>query len=150
MASFAILPAMRQLLLVLPLVFLFPSCVLSRQTQNEPLHADRFAKLVPGTTTAKQTVEILGAPTEVVQLGRRTAYRYDYTVKKDAGLVLFLVNFFNSDTRADRAWVFFDSEELLTHVATSMHGLDASYSMPWQEVRDRDDAPEAASPAAKQ
>ncbi len=146
---------MRQFLFVLPLTFLLPGCLLSRQTQNEPLHADRFAALVPGTTTAKQTVEILGAPTDVVQLGRRTAYRYEFTVAKDSGLVLFLVNFFNSDTRADRAWVFFDSEELLTHVAVSLHGIDASYSMPWQEVRDRDDAPEAASPevpptAAKQ
>lgn len=140
---------MRQLLLVLPLAFLLPACILARQTQNEPLHADRFASLVPGKTTAGETVAILGAPTEVVQLGKRTAYRYDYTVTKDAGLFLLLVNFGNSDTRADRAWVFFDSEERLTHVATSLHGIDASYSMPWQDVRDRDDEQQAASPAAK-
>jgi hypothetical protein len=131
---------MRQLLFVLCLSTLLPGCILARHTNNEPIHADRIARLVPGKTTAKEAVEILGAPTEVVQLGKRTAYRYDHSVTKDTGVVLFLINVFNSDTRADRAWVFFDEHEILTHVAGNLHAADASYALPWQSVRDRDDA----------
>ena len=130
---------MRQLLLFVSLSVLLSGCILSRRTNNEPVHQDRISALVPGKTTAREAVEILGAPTEVVQLGKRTAYRYDHTVTKDAGLVLFVLNVFNSDTRADRAWVFFDERETLTHIACNLHAIDASYALPWQSVRDRDD-----------
>ena len=126
---------MRHILLLLPLSLLLPGCILSRRTLNEPLHAERFASLVPGRTSAKETVDRLGAPTEVVQLGKRTAYRYDFTTEKGASLFLLLFNVVNSDTRADRAWVFFDENEMLTHVAASLRANDASYAMPWQIVR---------------
>ncbi|MEO6711143.1 MAG: hypothetical protein ABI054_07885 [Planctomycetota bacterium] len=128
---------MRQLLLLGILSLALPGCYIARQTQNDPLHADRIAQLVPGTSTAAQVVEALGAPTEVVQLGKRTAYRYDYTATKDTGLLLVVVGLFNSDTRADRAWVFFNEQEVLTHVASSLHAKDARYAMPWQTIRSR-------------
>ena len=126
---------MRHLIFAAELLCLLPSCILARRTQNEPLDPKHIAMLAPGKTTALQTVQLLGAPTEVVQLGRRTAYRYDHTTTKDAGAVLFLINMFNSDTRADRAWVFFDERDVLTHVAASLRASNASYALPWQEVR---------------
>ena len=48
-------------------------CGIARQDVNEPLDAARIQGLVPGATTARQVVEQLGGPNEVVQLGRRTA-----------------------------------------------------------------------------
>lgn len=126
---------MRHMICLCFVVLLLPACVLSRQTENEPLHADRVAGLVPGKSTAKEVVAALGAPTEVVQLGRRTAYSYEHAAKKTAGVVLFVVNLWNSDTRADRAWVFFDENDVLTHVAASLHAADASWALPWQSVR---------------
>ena len=126
---------MRQFILLVTLSIALQGCYLARQTQNDPLHAERIARLVPGTSTAKEVVEVLGAPTEVVQLGRRTAYEYDYTATKDTGLSLLVVWLRNTDTRADRAWVFFDEHEVLTHVASSLHASDASYALPWQSVR---------------
>ncbi len=128
---------MRQFLLLAALSIALPGCLLSKQTQNEPLHAERIAHLVPGTTTAKEVVELLGAPTEVVQLGKRTTYRYDYTATKNTGLWLIAVYLSNSDTRADRAWVFFDEHEVLTHVASSLHADEASYAMPWNSARSK-------------
>jgi outer membrane protein assembly factor BamE (lipoprotein component of BamABCDE complex) len=126
---------MRQLLVILTLTLLLPGCYLARQTQNDPLRADQIASLTPGTSTAKDVVTALGAPTEVVQLGRRAAYRYDYTARKDTGVLLLVVGVFNSDTRADRVWVFFDENELLTHVASSLRADDARYALPWQKIR---------------
>ena len=59
----------------------------------------------------------------------------NYTATKDTGLSLLVVWLRNTDTRADRAWVFFDEHEVLTHVASSLHASDASYALPWQSVR---------------
>ena len=128
---------MRQLLLIAALALVLPGCYLARQTQNDPLHAERIASLAPGTSTAKDVVAALGAPTEVVQLGKHSAYRYDYTATKDTGVLLLIVGLFNSDTRADRVWVFFDQSEILTHVASSLHAEDAHYALPWQAMRSK-------------
>src|SRR5213082_1348485 len=101
---------------LLPFAFaalLLPSCLLSRSTANEPLHRDKIDALKPGTSTATDVANTLGAPTEVVQLGTRMAWRYDFTIDKVAGFSIIVLSFINSDTRADRAWLFFDANNVL-------------------------------------
>ena len=110
------------------------SCFISRTTTNVPLQRSRLDELQPGKTTAKQVVELLGAPNEVVQLGSRSAYRYDFAIMKRAGFSIIIVTFLNDDTRTDRAWLFFDKDELLTHVGTTLEGNQAQYAMPWQDI----------------
>ena len=83
----------RTLVFVLSLLLL-PACAILRQETNDPIDAVVIGSLQPGTTTAREVVEKLGAPTEVVQLGRRTAYRYDASCTKGAGLILILFNMF--------------------------------------------------------
>lgn len=114
------------------MLLLASSCVISREYVNEDLDPARLDELVPGTTTARQVVEILGAPAEVVQLGRRSAYRYEHVQEKLTGLTLvFVVFFLNSDTQSDRLWVFFDETDVLTHVASTFEADEAEYAMPW-------------------
>ncbi len=125
---------------VLPLPFLalfLGGCFLSRRTVNEPLSPQALAQLVPGKTTATEVVELLGAPSEVVQLHKRSAYRYESTTTKDAGLWLLLVGLYNSDAHADRAWVFFDENGVLAHVGATLSAEEAEYALPWQEVHGR-------------
>jgi hypothetical protein len=114
-------------------VIALPGCLISRDTQNVPLPAEALSGLVPGSTTASQAVERLGAPTEIVQLGFRSAYRYEFGTAKRAALFLFVVNLSNTDARADRLWLFFDQEDVLTHVASTFDAADARYAMPWQK-----------------
>ncbi|HEX5050383.1 MAG TPA: hypothetical protein VFZ65_01295 [Planctomycetota bacterium] len=95
------------------------ACAIARQDTNDPLDAATIRALQPGKTTAREVVERLGAPTDVVQLGRRTAYRYDATSAKSSVLFLLLVNFANQDTRSDRLWVFFDENDVLSHYGAS-------------------------------
>ncbi len=123
---------MPHLLLVL-LLLTAPACALARTTENEPLDASRLQTLRPGVTTAREVVETLGAPADVVQLGRRSAYRYQFTAAKRAVLWLLVVALYDQDTRGDRAWLFFDEEQVLTHVGTTLEGSEVEYSMPWQE-----------------
>lgn len=134
---------------LLPLALL-AACAIARQDDNEPLDPAAVHALVPGRTTAREVVETLGAPTEVVQLGRRTAYRYDARTAKSAVLLLLLVNFANQDQRSDRVWVFFDANDVLTHCGASFAVHHAQYAMPWEDVHEAADdrARDAARPGA--
>jgi hypothetical protein len=114
------------LLVLLPL----SGCFFSNRQINRHLDPVLFTRLEPGRSTAKEVVEILGAPTEVVQLGHRTAYRYDHTHTKEAGLWLLVLFLHGTDVQSDRAWVFFDEEGLLTHVGTTFDANLAGYAIP--------------------
>ncbi len=124
---------------VLSLLLLLPACAIGRQEQNEPIDVAAVATLVPGTTTAREVTERLGAPTEVVQLGRRTAYRYDAGNTKTAGLILLVFNMFAQDTRTDRVWVFFDEKDVLTHYGASFGTHRTQYALPWEDVHEPGD-----------
>lgn len=122
---------------VLPLLLLLlPACAFARQDTNEPLDAPTVRAFVPGKTTAREVVEKLGAPTDVVQLGKRTAYRYDGTTQKSTLLFLVVVNFANQDARSDRVWVFFDEHDVLTHCGASFGTHRAQYALPWEDVHE--------------
>jgi len=112
---------------------LLPGCFLARDTVNDPLPPLRIAALTPGTTTAAEAAAALGAPADVVQLGHRSAWRYEFATEKRTGLFLVLVGLFNSDTRSDRAWLFFDEEDVLSHVASTLSADDADFAMPWAD-----------------
>ena len=129
------LPFTLSALLLLPL----SSCVMARQIENEPLDPTKIQSLVPGKTTAKQVVELFGAPTEVVQLHKRSAYRYEHTMRKYQALILLLINFGQSDSRSDRLWVFFDESDVLSAVGDTLASHRTQYGMPWEDVHEKSD-----------
>lgn len=105
----------------------------------EPLDPMVIQSLRPGETTAREVVERLGGPTEVVQLGRRTAYRYDATRSKSAALVLVVFNMFGQDTRSDRLWAFFDENDVLTHYGVSYGTHRTQHALPWEDPHEPED-----------
>jgi hypothetical protein len=124
---------------LLLLCSLFTACVFGRQDTNDPFDAVTIRGLVPGTTTAREVVERLGAPSDVVQLAKRTAYRYDATSTKSTFLALLVVNFGNQDTRSDRLWLFFDEHDVLTHYGASFGTHRTQYALPWEDVHEDSD-----------
>jgi len=64
----------------------------------------------------------------------RSAYLYEFSENKSAGLILLLVNFANSDQRFDRVWFFFDSRDVLTHYGTKLSSHRARFAMPWVDT----------------
>ncbi|HPF14280.1 MAG: outer membrane protein assembly factor BamE [Planctomycetes bacterium] len=106
-------------------------CFLSRSDVNEPIPRDAVQALKPGETTAGQVTQALGAPVEVVQLGRRSAYRYEYERIKMTGFFAILVGLRGVDQRSDRVWVFFDENDVLTHVGSTFEGDRAEYELPY-------------------
>ncbi len=129
----------KRLWLSLAVLSLLGSCGIGRMETNGPIDAAAVASLHPGTTTAREVVERLGAPMEVVQLGRRSAYRYDATAAKSAGLVLFVFNMFAQDERTDRVWVFFDEKDILTHYGATFAVHQTQYALPWEDVHEPED-----------
>jgi outer membrane protein assembly factor BamE (lipoprotein component of BamABCDE complex) len=125
---------MRTYLAVAAAAFLASGCFISREQANEPLVKSRIDSLAVGTSTASDVARELGAPTEVVQLGRRSAWRYDFTTSKRAGFTILVLTFLNTDQRSDRCWLFFDEADVLRHVGTTLDAADAEYAMPWWDV----------------
>jgi len=123
-------------LLALVLAGLLSSCVLSRGTVNEPLPVAEVEGLQVGSATATDVLAALGAPTDVVQLGLKSAWSYQFSSAKSASLFLFLVNFTNDDVRSDRVWVFFDEEGVVTNLGSTFEAKDTVYAMPWSRIHE--------------
>jgi len=128
------------------LLSLLAGCAIGRQAENVPLEPAKIEKLVPGKTTALEVVEVMGAPVDVIQLGRRSAYLYRHTMNKSTGIVLIVVNLLNQDHREDRLWVFFDEQDTLTHVGATLEAKDARIAAPWQKVYKKSPAKTAPEP----
>jgi len=121
------------LTLLLPLA---TGCALGRSSINQPVPAAALERLVPGKSTAADVVAELGAPVDVVQLGKRSAYRFEHQRSKNTGLFLLVVIVFNQDTRQDRVWAFFDENDVLTHFGATLTAKDARYALPWQDIHE--------------
>ena len=128
-----------QRLAILLLLLSLPSCFVSRSAVNEPLDARLVATLEPGVTTASQVVERLGGPNDVIQLGRRTAYRYDAVLEKQAIFSVVVLTFRNVDQRQDRLWVFFDEDNVLMHYGATFETHHTQYAMNWEDIHEASD-----------
>lgn len=116
--------------LALTLALPLAGCFLSRSTANPALPQEAVAKIVPGESTADDVTRLLGAPNEVVQLGRRSAWRYEHTVEKQAAAFLVVLGLRGVDTQSDRIWVFFDEDGNVTNIGTLFQAAEADYDVP--------------------
>ena len=122
-------PSSTALLAVL-LSFMTSGCFLSRERDNPVFERQAVESIVPGASTQEQVTQLLGAPNEVVQLGRRSAWRFEHTVRKQAALFLVILGLRGVDTQCDRIWVFFDEEGTVTTVGSFFLAETAEYDLP--------------------
>ena len=109
------------------------SCFFARERVNRPIDREAYLRLEPGVSNETDVLRELGAPSEVVQLGDNSAWRYDHTQSKIATIWPILVVFLNKDTQQDRVWAFFNDQGLLTNLGGSFLGDQAAYRMPWSD-----------------
>ncbi|MEM7518377.1 MAG: outer membrane protein assembly factor BamE [Planctomycetota bacterium] len=107
------------------------SCLFARDTINRPIAPTGVAQLQAGSSTAEDVVQLFGAPSDVVQLGRRSAYLYTHSIQKQSALFLIVFGLNNEDLRQDRLWVFFDEDNVLTHYGATFSADEASYEFPF-------------------
>ncbi len=110
------------------------SCVFVRNSKSEPLDPGVLAQLHPGKTTALEATTLLGAPSQVVDLGTRSAYLYDHSLSKGTGFLLIPFIVASIDSRSDRLWLFFDASQVLTHYGATFAGHRPQYAFPWWDL----------------
>ena len=119
---------------LLILCLLSSGCFVTRYSVNQKLSPEAASQIGPGTPAA-EVVDLLGAPTDVVQLGHRVAYLYEFEQSKMTGLLAMIVGFMNSDTRSDRIWIFLGpGGNEVSHVASSFDADKAKNGMPWSDL----------------
>ena len=127
---------MKRSIALLSLLVLLSGCLTTRTTVNQKLSREAAAQIAPGATAA-EVVELLGAPTDIVQLGHRSAYLYEFRQTKVTGLLAAVVGFMNSDTRSDRIWVFLGPGGTeVTHVGSSFDAENVQSGMPWSDLNE--------------
>jgi len=97
---------------------------------NPAIAPEAVAQIVPGTSNADDVARLLGAPNDVVQLGRKSAWRYEHTVEKQSGLFLIVLGLQGVDTQSDRVWVFFDEDDNVSHIGSMHQAAEAEYDIP--------------------
>ncbi|MEM9378648.1 MAG: outer membrane protein assembly factor BamE [Planctomycetota bacterium] len=112
------------------LSFTTSGCFLSRSRDNPVLDRQDVEAIVPGVSTQEHVTQLLGAPNEVVQLGRRSAWRFEHTVQKQTALFLIVLGLNGVDTQSDRIWVFFDEQGTVTTVGSMFLANTAEYDLP--------------------
>ncbi len=124
------LQSLSRLTAVLGLCALSSGCFMGRSVTNPPIAPEAVAQIVPGQSTADDVVRLLGAPNDVVQLGRKSAWRYEHTVEKRTGVFLILLGLQGVDTQADRVWVFLDEIDNVSHIGSMHQAAEADYDVP--------------------
>jgi len=125
---------MKRSIALLSLFLVLPGCFSTRSTVNQQFSPEVAGQIGPGTP-ATEVVELLGAPTDIVQLGHRVAYLYEFEQSKMTGFLAAIVGFMNSDTRSDRVWIFLGPGGTeVSHVASSFDADKAKSGMPWSDL----------------
>jgi outer membrane protein assembly factor BamE (lipoprotein component of BamABCDE complex) len=147
---------MQRSLAVLLFASLLPGCILGRVRDQVPLDPVAVKKIVPGQSTKKDVVELLGAPAYVNdRIGLRVlgkpvqgsgntgplidelihspldhSYTYEYSDTKSMALYLLVVSFTNQETKRDRVVVFFDEKGVVSHIGATFDAKDVSFRLP--------------------
>ena len=102
-----------------------------RDVEVQALHRIAVAETTDAEVAqGREVVELLGAPQDVVQLAKRSAYRYDFTMEKTTGLFLLVLILRGVESRSDRVWLFFDEDDVLTHYGTTFQADEVIYEVP--------------------
>jgi hypothetical protein len=146
-----------KLALAAALAAALPGCILGRSRDDHPLDPVKLATIRVGTSTKRDVVELLGAPTYVNdRLGFRVlapqggpqagsvpaplvdelvrspldhSYTYVFTDTKSTSLYLILVSFANTETHYDRAVFFFDEQGTVTHMGVTLDAENAEFRL---------------------
>jgi len=76
------------------------------------------SQLIPGQTTRKEVLTLLGPPSQVISLEDETVLYYLFERSRGDGVILIVYNRMEINTHYDRAILFFDENDILTDFAT--------------------------------
>jgi outer membrane protein assembly factor BamE (lipoprotein component of BamABCDE complex) len=77
--------------------------------------------LVPGESTRKEVLALLGPPSQVISLEEETVLYYLFEHSVGEGVILIVYNRMKIHTTYDRAILFFDENDILTDYSTKIN-----------------------------
>ena len=120
-------------------VSLLPGCaVMGRRQVDKGLKPEAIAQVQKGMSK-EQVTSLLGAPQEIIFSNkahdplREHAYLYTHLKTKYTAIFLGLISFGNMDEKTDRIVVFFDDDEKVAHVGTTLIADKTAYGFPFGE-----------------
>lgn len=102
---------------------------MGQATVDEDLDPQAIAQLEAGKSTSTDVLQLMGAPSQVIELGNKSAWLYESQNTKQMGLWLIVFGSFGQDTQFDRCWVFFDDHGTLTHLGDNLNATSAEYHL---------------------
>jgi len=96
---------------------------------DENLDPQAISQLQAGKSTSADVLRLLGAPSEVIELGNKSAWLYQSQNTKQMGLWLLVYGSYGEDTQFDRCWVFFNENGMLTHYGDNLNADSAEYHL---------------------
>ena len=115
-------------LICLCLGILASGCTFARNKINvEDFHA-KAEKIIPGKTTADETVEIIGSqPSAILELKDERAYVYTFGDGKTGGLNLFIFGSRRTNLGIDSAYFFLDKNNVIKRKMISKNSQDLDW-----------------------
>lgn len=104
------------------LALLLPGCAQYENKRGVEVtwQEDVTRQLVPGETSRKDVLALLGPPSQVISLEEETVLYYLFERSKGNGVILIVYNRMEINTHYDRAILFFDANDILTDYATKI------------------------------
>ena len=102
---------------------------MGQATVDEDINPQAIAQLQAGKSSSTDVLQLMGAPSQVIELGNKSAWLYQSQNTKQMGLWLIVFGSYGEDTQFDRCWVFFDENGTLTHFGDNLNATSAEYHL---------------------
>jgi hypothetical protein len=118
---------MRKVLMAVIFISVLGGCVAWRSEQgvDNLWRNESFPAIQKGVTTQTEIIDLLGPPSQIINLEDQVTFYYLREEKHGKGVILILFNYTNVDIKYDRAIFFFDKKGILTDYSLSKETISS-------------------------
>ncbi|MHC4472426.1 MAG: hypothetical protein ACYS99_15855 [Planctomycetota bacterium] len=112
---------------------LLPGCFVAKSVDDTRWDPQTVSKIKVGRSSRADVLNLLGPPTQVVELLDSDAYVYRHTIVKDTGLFLLIFSALREDRQMDAVTVIVDRAGKVQAVGSKYNAERAIHGMPWAD-----------------
>jgi len=118
---------------LIAMLLLIPGCFVAKSVDDTTWDPATVAKIKVGTSTRADVFELLGPPTQVVELLDSDAYVYKHTIVKTTGFSVILFTAIRADQQGDGVTVIVDRDGIVRAVGSKYNAERAIHGPPWAD-----------------
>lgn len=118
---------MRKVLMAVIFIGVLGGCMVWRSEQgvDNLWRNESFPAIQKGVTTQTEIIDLLGPPSQIINLEDQVTFYYLREEKHGKSVILILFNYTNVDIKYDRAIFFFDKNGILTDYSLSKETISS-------------------------